>query len=254
MSKPNNAILLATVEGFDGGEVYVFATGLHSPSQNRKVGPSVEVWSVPATFLTDLKSQTHVCRIGDDGEGCPLVPKTIGGNGGCYVTKMPIYDMVRAIKARETKPWSGDTEVFRGKFVRFGAWGEPVLCPLPIVERIVSVARGHSGYTHLWAMKEYQSYKRYFMASVHDEQQARRAHSLGWRYYSSSRKLIDPSLFPVKTIVCPYETRGIQCASCGLCDGAGRNSTISIQIPAHGSTAVLRGSALWDAEKARVTP
>lgn len=254
MSKPNNALLLATVEGFDGGEVFILATGIHSPSANRKVGPSIEIWTIPATLLTDKLSQIHVCRIGDDGTGCPLVPRSIGGDGGCYVAKMPIYEMVKGIKSRETKPWNGDVEPFRNKFIRFGAWGEPVLCPMPIVERLVSVARGHSGYTHLWGMKEYQPYRQYFMASVHDELQASRAYSMGWRYYSSSRKLINPSLFPVKTITCPYETRGIQCASCGLCDGAGRGSMVSIQIPAHGSPAVLKGSALWNEGKAVVTP
>lgn len=254
MAKSNNALLLATVEGFDGGEAYVFATGIDKPSANRKVGPSIEIWSVPATFLTDPQSQTHVCRIGDNGTGCALVPRSQGGGGGCYVAKMPIYEMVRAIKSRETKPWNGDAEPFRGKFIRFGAWGEPVLCPLPLVERLVSVARGHSGYTHLWGMSEYQLYRKYFMASVHDERQAARAYSMGWRYYSSSRKLIDPSLFPVKTITCPYETRGIQCASCGLCDGAGRGSMVSIQIPAHGSPAVLKGAAMWNGGKAVVHP
>jgi hypothetical protein len=242
-----NARLLATVEGF-GGEAYVVATGLTRPSANRKVGPSVQIWILPVEMLTNKFSQQHVCKLGETGTGCSLLPKEVGGQGGCYVAKMPLYNLVKACKEKRVPIWNGETEIFRNKFVRFGAWGEPVLIPLTIVERLIGVASGHTGYTHLWGLREYQAYRNYYMASVHTPQDAQRAHSMGWRYFSSSRQLIDPQQFPTKTVQCPYDSSGLQCVDCRLCGGTATKQVYSIQIAAHGTRAVMRGSRFWNPE------
>ena len=59
-----------------------------------------------------------------------------------------------------------DLSLFAGREVRFGAYGDPVYIPYPIVKAIASVASNYTGYTHQWARPMYRAYSQFFMAST----------------------------------------------------------------------------------------
>ena len=235
--------LLATVDDFNGmgGEAYIYAT---VKSANSKIGDAVQIWILPASDEL-FGDDSRVC--GD----CILRPKSqstdaVPSEGGCYVDGRTRAAMVKKIRSRNgIDIWDGSDALFRGRFVRFGAWGDPVLIPLPVVQRIVGQCSGHTGYSHQWAKPAFQAYRDYFMASVHTAEQAHQAHSLGWRYYLVSRKPIQQAELPMRTIVCPNERMGVTCERCPTpCDGAGgKMRLISISASPHGGAAVFNSKA-----------
>ena len=221
-------VLLATVDGLDGGEVFIVATNLGRASANRKVGDAAQVWSIPAGGLQG--HQRDVCG------SCPLMPQIEGGQGGCYVAKLFMSGIWRAIQAGAYPAWDGDTRDFDRLHIRFGAWGDPCLLPLPIVERIARASLGWMGYSHEWKRPEVAPYARYFMASVHTAQEAAEATSRGWRWFMTP---FAGEAIPSGAIQCPHQTRGIQCRDCRLCDGHGHGKTVNIWNTPHGPKSVL---------------
>ena len=107
-------VILATVAGLDGGEVYLVATNLSRVSGNRKTGDCAQVWTIPTGGL--YGHQRDACG------ACPLLPQTEGGGGGCYVSKLHLTGIWSAIHAGAYAPWDGDERDFDRLHVRFGAW------------------------------------------------------------------------------------------------------------------------------------
>ena len=195
-----DGVLLATVQGWShrpGDEVRIVATNLSRASANRKTGDVCQVWTIPVAGL--VGAQTHACG------SCPLMPKSEGGQGGCYVTKLFITAPARLAANGDYPAWDGDISLFDRLHVRFGAWGDPCLIPLPIVERIARASRGWMGYTHEWHRPECQPYARYFMASVHSPPEAELAARMGWRWFLTPRGQQIGEL-PGRAITCPHDT------------------------------------------------
>ena len=127
-------------------------------------------------------------------------------------------------------------KVFGDRKVRFGAYGEPVLIPLAIVERIAAVAKGWTGYTHQWRKAEYAGYRPYLMASCDSPRDYADAQAAGWRTFRV--RTADADLLPGE-IMCPASLeRGnkSQCERCGLCNGmrTDGDKRKSISIIVHG--------------------
>lgn len=115
-----------------------------------------------------------------------------------------------------------------GKYVRFGSYGEPSLMPLPLVERIVGVARTWTGYTHQW--KKQPEYAKYFMASTHSVEEERIATLIGYRSF------VVMDSVPSEFINCPAsEEQGYKsnCSKCGLCSGTAGKGRKSVVILSH---------------------
>jgi hypothetical protein len=72
------------------------------------------------------------------------------------------------------------------------------------------------------------------MASVENRADRALAESMGWRTYRIRSR---GSEVGAGEIDCP-SSRGVQCADCGLCNGA--NGAPSISIPAHGGAVAAR--------------
>ena len=115
----------------------------------------------------------------------------------------------------------------KGKYVRFGSYGEPTLIPFTLVEAICKDAKNWTGYTHQWAKK--REYSKYFMASTHNLVQENFAFQLGFRSFVASP-------IPLPTLVsCPASKESgfvSNCSKCGLCSGSmgkGKKSVIILE-------------------------
>ena len=229
-----NGLLLATVPGVNGaGEAWIIATNTRRASGNRKTGDCIQIWSIPTAGL--YGTQSHVCG------SCPLLPAREGGEGGCYVSKLHLTHIARSAAAGHYEPWDGDTSLFRPQFVRFGAWGDPCLLPLALVERIAGACRGWTGYTHEWRRPANQEHRRFFMASIHTEAEAREAEALRWRWFAAPFAGDDPTTWTTHAAQCPHQSSQgrIQCRDCGLCDGTASATRPSIYNLPHGPKNVV---------------
>jgi hypothetical protein len=158
--------------------------------------------------------------------------------GGCYVVGYKLDGWWRAWRNR---PVATDKQILHTigyRPVRLGAYGDTAAMPPREVLRLVSLAKGRvTNYTHGWTTlgwKAIDFLRPFTMASVESEAEAAAAWLRGWRTY----RIIDPD-HDVKLreeVRCPYETTGLQCYDCLLCDGAKRRAD-SIVIDAHGSEA-----------------
>ena len=203
--------------------VVVIAT---AKSTNRKTGKSVQLWIIDAT-MHPVESR----RTGHDAQnqcqGCAFA----SGNG-CYVSPNPLGSIYRAWKRGSYSPlimgspeWN---EFFSTEFVRFGAYGNPSLIPLPMVADIASRARKITGYFHDWHMmtpEDAKAYGEFFMAST-EVDNFTHAQSLGLRTFS-----VVPSAFPAAGIECLADAKGMTCKQCGLCDGNRRTASRSKPLP-----------------------
>jgi hypothetical protein len=121
-------------------------------------------------------------------------------------------------------------KLFAGHKIRFGTYGEPVLIPVSIVRDIISVAKSHTGYTHMWNSGYGKPYRGLFQASVDTPSEAINAINAGWKYF---RVLPIGQACNNDELLCLNESRGVQCVDCMLCNGSKRN----IAITAHGVNA-----------------
>jgi hypothetical protein len=215
-------------------------------SDNVKTGPMVQIWLIdrnmhPVESIRSGKDSTLQCA------GCPFA-----SGEGCYVSPLPLMAIWRKFQRNEYPTlslFSPEWQSFwAGKAVRFGAYGNPSLLPLPVVESIAGLARRHTGYFHDWkemSRDEARAYGRFFMASC-ESWNVGKAHALGLRTFSVLPAGAKP---PSGSLECIADSKGLTCAQCGLCDGTERsdrrnNPLPSIWIQAHGfktrkATAVL---------------
>lgn len=158
----------------------------------------------------------------------------------CYTHKYQQYagfvsmlkSIVREFTTLDFVPYVGSaTEkilcMAKGRYIRFGTYGEPTLIPLDLVASMVDVSKSHTGYTHQWAKN--LDFAKYFMASTHNEAQAGIAQKMGFRSFIATDK-------PIKTaVVCPASKEAgfkSTCEKCGLCSGS-RKGTKNIVILEH---------------------
>lgn len=227
--KPNGYVLHRS------GNVVVIAT---TKSENVKTGDMVQVWIIRSDM-----SPVEAVRTGLDAAVCmDCVHRGVGGfeDRSCYVNvaqaPQKVYRAFQAGSYPKLAP-KDYASVFSGRAVRFGAYGEPVLIPLSIIERIAGVCTGWTGYTHQWRKARYQGYKRYLMASCDSPVERLQASLAGWRTFRVSLG-VDPQ---VSEISCPASgemgTR-TTCEKCLLCSGVrGGDSRKDITIQVHGAGA-----------------
>lgn len=207
-------------------------------SSNRKTGDMVQIW-----ILRNDMSPVEAVRDGQDSAicgDCKLRDPDGGwGERTCYVNVAQGPNAVyRAYKAGryDYLPQSRYPEVFDGRAVRFGAYGDPVHIPLGIVRYVCFFARRWTGYTHQWGKPYYGPYREYFMASVDSELEYWQAHLDGWRCF---RVRPDGALLIPGEIMCPASDEcghKTTCERCGLCNGkrARLDGRKDIAIVVHG--------------------
>lgn len=198
----------------DGDRSY--AVILTFQSDNRKTGDMAQIWLIPENESPLMARQLGLHQIvcGD----CPVVAL-------CYVNLAHRPRTLYEAYKRGEYPDAGPElygPVVASKGVRFGAYGDPVLIPLPMVERMVGLAgRRFTGYTHQWRRPEYQVYRPYFMASCETIEDAQLAESMGWRWYMVT---LDEAV--LGAVLCPHQNEQnkyeVKCNTCWACNGANR--------------------------------
>jgi len=215
-------------------------------SKNPKTGPMLQVWILPR----DVDPMTAV-KLGLDDVVCfdckhrgnkTATIKSKRTKRTCYVQvgKAPlgIWRAYHRGRYEHLKP-EGYGAVFTGQKVRWGAYGEPVLIPVDILQAITAVSDGWTGYTHQWRRPEYQVYRSYVMASVDSPAEYFEAQRMGWRTFRcrTAADVVLPG-----EIICPATPEGNHksiCSKCRLCDGAhgAADGRKSIVIIVHGAGA-----------------
>lgn len=223
--KTENAYLLHSDE-----RIFIVAT---SGSKNEKTGDMIQIWIMDATrHPSESRKSGHDAL--NQCAGCPLA-----SNNGCYVIDNPLIAIAKKYARDGYKPLSIGTpefaRFFRNRAVRFGAYGNPSLIPLPLVESIAKLSRRWTGYFHDWHLmteERAQAYGRYFMASC-ETQSWQKAQAIGLRTFTTCA---EPSDIVGSGIECLADKAGMQCAECGLCDGTNRRDgkLPSVWIKVHG--------------------
>jgi hypothetical protein len=217
----------------DGNPVVVIAT-MHS--SNAKTGDMVQI-----SILRSDMSPVEAVKSGGDWSICGdckhRSPQGSGFHGRtCYVNVFRYPHQVwRSYRGGKYNHINIEkfVKLVKGRRVRFGAYGDPVVIPFAIVDAIASASDGWTGYTHQWNKSQYDAYKRFFMASVDTDAEAMLASNLGWRYFRVS---LDARKHD-NEVVCPAskERNITQCIRCIACDGVVRGTgRTNIFIQIHG--------------------
>ena len=207
-------------------------------SGNRKIGNMIQLWVVPKN-----QTVTESRRTGNDAklqcQGCPLA-----SNKGCYVASYYVDAIQRSAwagKKPRAKSKSDIASLVRGRFVRFGAYGNPSKIPLSLVKLIAKESKGWTGYFHDWhkmSQSRAKAYGEFFMASCEPGNQSQ-AQALGLRTFTTR----SPQEAPHEgSIDCP-SSRGVKCQDCRLCSGTTTRAK-NVSIPVHGYQAKSAGKAI----------
>lgn len=114
---------------------------------------------------------------------------------------------------------------------RFGAYGEPTLLNVNIIQALKKFSKTHTGYSHTW--RKEAKHMPFLMASVHTEKEREQANALGYRVFFVANEVSDLK----NAILCPASKESgnkTTCAKCGLCGGTeGKKVTKDIYINMH---------------------
>lgn len=211
----------------------IIATGFSTPSDNRKTGDMVQIWILVKSVDPVTAIRTGLDRLicGNCVHRGHEENNRFGVERTCYVNEgQAPLGIWKAWKAGNY-PTLRSLELFTGRKVRFGAYGDPTHLPLSLALAIAGVASGHTGYTHQWRKPSLQGWKTLLMASVDSVAELVIARSMGWSTFRVGSEA-QPS-----EQLCASDRDGTPCAVCLLCAGA-RGSLESVHIPPHGKGAV----------------
>lgn len=204
-----------------------FAAIVTLKTDNRKTGDMSQIWFVledihPVKAVASGIDAKTICK------GCPFA----SGNG-CYVNvgqaPLAVWKGFHRGIYPDAHPYQY-AEIFNGRKVRFGAYGNPTLLPIAKVKAIAEASRGWTGYFHDWRGNPMaHAYSAYFMASTETESSRRLANAIGFRTFH-----VSPTK-PVDAIECLSDAKGLTCAQCKLCSGLYKGRQPSVWINPHGA-------------------
>lgn len=217
----------------DGAPIVVIATGFKSKTTNIKTGDMIQTW----ILRQDVKP-TIAVKTGQDYSICGDCRHR---GTSCYVTvfQAPTNIWKAYVAGKYTHANTSDyQEIFTGRKVRFGAYGDPAAAPLQLWKYIARYAAGHTGYTHQWKDRRNRGYAAFLMASVDAVSEKSDATLRGFRTFRV--RTANDDAITEREVVCPASDEAghlIQCESCMACDGTNSNRRGSIAIIVHGSKA-----------------
>lgn len=159
----------------------------------------------------------------------------------CYVTlhhaPLGVYKAFKRGSYPEARTIDHVQAFIDGALIRLGAYGDPASLPSGLNDLLISLAGGHTSYTHGHTVGETlgDNAARYSMVSADSIDDAIKAHRNGYRTFRviPIAQANEPLL--QNEIMCPSD-RGIKCIDCGLCNGTKYKNGKSIAIVAHGKS------------------
>lgn len=214
----------------DGKPILGIATGFQR-TNNPKTGNMIQTWIIPKK-----QSPTKAIVEGKDVSicgDCKHRSKASGGWGTCYVSVYyGPYNIYKAYKRGSYEIVNAlNMNAFRDRHIRIGSYGDPAAIPYEVWEKICSLSKGFTGYTHQWhrAFCD-QRLKKICMASVDTVKEAQRARSKGWKTFRIQYN--DETMD--NEIHCPASKEmgnKTTCERCGICSGLGKPN---VAIKFHG--------------------
>jgi len=233
----------------DGKPIIVIATGF-SRTANPKTGAMLQTW----ILRQDVNPFTAIHN-GQDASVCGNCPlrgylettrgqhPTANRQRACYVGVHKGPSAVwQAYRRGRYEPFNASQhlDLFRGRMLRIGSYGDPCAAAFAVWSRLVQVAAGHTGYTHQWREGRFWRFRRIVMASAESSEQAREARSRGWRTFRTAPAGGVPMAGEFSCPASAEQGHRLTCDRCRACNGAIRNpQRASVVIQAHGSPATL---------------
>ena len=140
-------------------------------------------------------------------------------------------------------------ELFSGRDVRLGAYGDPAALPITWLDNAMSDADGWNGYTHQWRTCS-PEYAQYCMASIDRPCDTIAAELLGYRAFVARLPGEEMPETKRRAAVCPSDTAvhgkaKASCADCLGCGGTGGRGTTHRTITVHGTGYKIRRYQEW---------
>jgi hypothetical protein len=239
MATPSGYIMFQGRSAISDQSVVAIAT-MHS--QNDKTGNMVQLWILPSDLspLAALKSNNNKGACGS----CKLQGWFDGKkmqNRVCYVNvgQAPegIFKAFKRGKYPNYNPKIHAKKI-KGRKIRLGAYGDPAALPCELLEHLVGLSAGHTGYSHqLFDIAKTDRpladrLAKMLMVSCDDNAQHNTATAYGWRTFTV--KTPDGTT-PADSIQCPFYSHNVQCEDCLLCSGSAKGAR-SIYVIAHAKT------------------
>jgi hypothetical protein len=233
---PNGVIIYEGPSLIDNAPIVVIANSFKN-NKNRKIGDMVQ------TYI--LRSDIHpndALKTGNDYSVCGncihrgdyIKEKDIMTNRTCYVNllKQGIYSVYNAYKRGSYPVFSSKYAfLFKDNHLRIGSYGDPAAVPIHVWEKISSICKDYTGYTHMWSTCS-NEYKNFCMASCETLYDAKKAQDLGYRTF---RVVMSHSEKTLNEIPCLSQSHGVHCDICGFCDGCSKNKK-NVTAEFHGAT------------------
>lgn len=225
MKKPTGYIIH---EGDTNGQKFVVIATTNS--KNEKTGAMIQILILladvhPAAAVKSGLDAHTICQ------GCPFA-----SGKGCYVNiafaPSQVYNSYKRGNYPHLFP-KDYAEFFKGKKVRFGAYGNPTLLPFSVAKAIAKASNGWTGYFHNWHLmkpEEARQWNELFMASTETQNSYNLAKQLNLRVFHVS---------PVKplenAVECVNATHKLECKDCLLCAGLSKPAK-DVWIAPHGNS------------------
>lgn len=226
---------------------------LQRGSVNSKTGSMAQLWILSADVDPITASRTGVdysvcgnCK--HRGKAAPNKVTGWATERSCYVNlvhgPLAIYKAWKRGVYKQAGTIGDVQALLHGQTLRLGAYGDPGALPAGMVELLVSLSSGHTGYTHSHAVvndsRKLETIAKHTMLSADSKSEAMQAHNRGFRTF----RVIPIATWKAKgkgellqnEVLCPaskeagYKTT---CGECKLCGGSDQKAK-SIAIVAHG--------------------
>lgn len=222
MKQQKGYVIYEGPSAIDNQPIVVIAT---MKTTNIKTGQMIQVWILRSDInpVEASKTSQDISICGD----CPA-RHSLGGH--CYVNIGQAPNSIYKSYKKGNYPHIEDFNIFQGKEIRFGAYGDPVNIPLSLVKIMARTAKKWTGYTHQWQNPKFDAYKQFFMASTDNEAQTTTSHNNDWR---SFRVITTKTRTLPNEMECLSDSKGLQCKECTLCNGNKAGKSIFITV--HGS-------------------
>jgi hypothetical protein len=213
----------------DGKPIVAVLTGTINPSRNSKTGPMLQT-----TIIRSDISPNDAVKQKEDASVCGGCPHR---GSSCYVNvghgPRAVFDAYkRGLYVRDNL-----TKLGRNRAIRLGSYGDPAAVPIEVWDKLLVAASMFTGYTHSPSLSP--GLARYAQASADTPEQARLLQGSGWRTF---RVKTAGELLERGEVLCP-SNKGVQCISCGLCNGQQRNVAIDV----HGTKGKVGNYEKWRA-------